>query len=106
MSVTVGLLAPRRGEVAVYEHRVTGSSPEAIAAHGVALVPQGRRVFRSLTVRENLAVAGAPAARRAARRRGRSTLSTVCSRGSASAIASSPARCRGASSRCSPSAAR
>ena len=58
MSVTVGLLAPRRGEVAVYEHRVTGSSPEAIAAHGVALVPQGRRVFRSLTVRENLAVAG------------------------------------------------
>jgi branched-chain amino acid transport system ATP-binding protein len=31
--------------------------PEEIAAHGVALVPQGRRVFRSLTVRENLAVA-------------------------------------------------
>jgi branched-chain amino acid transport system ATP-binding protein len=29
-----------------------------IAAHGVALVPQGRRVFRSLTVQENLAVAG------------------------------------------------
>jgi branched-chain amino acid transport system ATP-binding protein len=58
MSVTVGLLPPRRGEVVVYDRRVTGSAPEAIAAQGVALVPQGRRVFRSLTVRENLAVAG------------------------------------------------
>ena len=36
---------------------VTGRAPEAIAARGVALVPQGRRVFRSLSVRENLAVA-------------------------------------------------
>ena len=58
MSVTVGLLPPRRGEVSVYGRPVTGRAPEAIAAHGVALVPQGRRVFRSLTVRENLAVAG------------------------------------------------
>src|SRR5262245_1848727 len=58
MSVTVGLLAPRHGRVEVYGHAVTGRSPEAIAAQGVALVPQGRRIFRSLTVRENLAVAG------------------------------------------------
>ena len=36
---------------------MTGRAPETIAAHGVALVPQGRRIFRSLTVRENLAVA-------------------------------------------------
>ncbi len=57
MNVTVGLLPPRRGAVAVYGRAVTGRAPEAIAAHGVALVPQGRRVFRSLTVRENLAVA-------------------------------------------------
>jgi branched-chain amino acid transport system ATP-binding protein len=58
MNVTVGLLPPRRGTVAVYGRPVTGRAPEAIAAQGVALVPQGRRVFRSLTVRENLAVAG------------------------------------------------
>jgi len=58
LSVTVGLLPPRHGEVAIYDRRVTGSPPEAIAAHGVALVPQGRRVFRNLSVRENLAVAG------------------------------------------------
>ena len=57
MSVAIGWLAPRRGTIAVYGASVAGRSPEAIAAHGVALVPQGRRVFRSLTVRENLAVA-------------------------------------------------
>ena len=57
MSVTVGLLAPRQGEVTVFGRRVTGRAPEAIAAQGVALVPQGRRVFRSLTVQENLSVA-------------------------------------------------
>jgi len=58
MSVTVGLLPPRHGTVTIDGRPVTGSTPETIAAHGVALVPQGRRVFRSLTVRENLAVAG------------------------------------------------
>jgi len=57
MSVAVGLVPPRRGVVSVYGVAVGGRSPEAIAAQGVALVPQGRRVFRSLTVRENLAVA-------------------------------------------------
>ncbi len=57
MNVAVGWLQPRRGTVAVRGVPVNGRSPEAIAAHGVALVPQGRRVFRSLTVRENLAVA-------------------------------------------------
>jgi branched-chain amino acid transport system ATP-binding protein len=58
MHVTVGLLPPRRGTVTVYGEPVTGRAPEAIAARGVALVPQGRRIFKSLTVRENLAVAG------------------------------------------------
>ena len=58
MSVTVGLLPPRHGAVMVYGSAVTGRAPEAIAAEGVALVPQGRRIFKSLTVRENLAVAG------------------------------------------------
>jgi branched-chain amino acid transport system ATP-binding protein len=41
----------------VFGHKVTRLPPEQIAAHGVALVPQGRRVFKSLTVRENLIVA-------------------------------------------------
>jgi branched-chain amino acid transport system ATP-binding protein len=58
MGVAVGLVPPRRGAVTVNGVSVGGRPPEAIAAHGVALVPQGRRVFRSLSVRENLVVAG------------------------------------------------
>jgi branched-chain amino acid transport system ATP-binding protein len=57
MNVTVGLLPPRAGTVAVFGVAVTRLPPESIAAQGVALVPQGRRIFKSLTVRENLAVA-------------------------------------------------
>jgi branched-chain amino acid transport system ATP-binding protein len=57
MNVTMGLLPPRKGDVMVFGEPVTGLSPEIIAARGVALVPQGRRIFKSLTVRENLMVA-------------------------------------------------
>jgi branched-chain amino acid transport system ATP-binding protein len=57
MNVTVGLLPARNGSVEVFGTAVTKLPPELIAAQGVALVPQGRRIFRSLTVRENLAVA-------------------------------------------------
>ena len=57
MNVSVGLLPPRSGEVEVFGAMVAHLPPEEIAAHGVALVPQGRRIFRSLTVRENLMVA-------------------------------------------------
>jgi branched-chain amino acid transport system ATP-binding protein len=57
MNVTMGLLPPRRGRVSVFGADVTGLSPEMVAARGVALVPQGRRIFKSLSVRENLMVA-------------------------------------------------
>jgi branched-chain amino acid transport system ATP-binding protein len=57
MNVTVGLLAPRSGAVELFGVPVTRLAPEDIAARGAALVPQGRRIFKSLTVRENLIVA-------------------------------------------------
>jgi branched-chain amino acid transport system ATP-binding protein len=57
MNVAVGLLPPRRGGVNVFGRQVEKLSPERISAEGVALVPQGRRIFKSLTVRENLIVA-------------------------------------------------
>jgi branched-chain amino acid transport system ATP-binding protein len=57
MNVTVGLLPPRSGAVELFGVAVTRCAPEDIAARGVALVPQGRRIFKSLTVRENLVVA-------------------------------------------------
>ena len=57
MSVIVGLLPAKRGDISVFGESVSRMSPELIAGRGVALVPQGRRIFRSLTVRENLIVA-------------------------------------------------
>jgi branched-chain amino acid transport system ATP-binding protein len=57
MNVVVGLLPARTGAVEVFGADITRLPPEAIAARGIALVPQGRRIFKSLTVRENLMVA-------------------------------------------------
>ncbi len=100
MGVAVGLVPPRRGSVTVYGVSVGGRPPEAIAAQGVALVPQGRRVFRSLTVRENLAVAAHTPRRRAARTLGRSSGYARRSPGLPNAATNTPATCRVASSRC------
>jgi branched-chain amino acid transport system ATP-binding protein len=57
MGAIVGLVPPRRGSVVVFGQDVARWQPERIAAAGVALVPQGRRIFKSLTVTENLMVA-------------------------------------------------
>jgi branched-chain amino acid transport system ATP-binding protein len=57
MSTIMGLLKPRRGSISLYGEPVAGLAPDVIARKGACLVPQGRRVFRSLTVRENLVVA-------------------------------------------------
>ena len=54
----MGLLPPRFGAIELFGEPITRRAPEVVAARGVSLVPQGRRIFRSLTVRENLAVAG------------------------------------------------
>ena len=57
MSTIMGFLRPRRGSITVFGEPVAGLAPEAIVRKGICLVPQGRRVFRTLTVRENLLVA-------------------------------------------------
>jgi branched-chain amino acid transport system ATP-binding protein len=57
MSTIMGFLRPRRGTISLFGEEVAGLAPEVIAKKGICLVPQGRRVFRSLTVRENLDVA-------------------------------------------------
>ncbi|MEP9353516.1 ABC transporter ATP-binding protein [Xanthobacter sp. KR7-65] len=57
MSTVVGFLPPKRGTVVLAGERVSGAAPENIARRGISLVPQGRRIFRSLTVKENLQVA-------------------------------------------------
>jgi len=57
LSTVMGFLRPRRGQIRLFGERISGCAPEVVSRRGVGLVPQGRRVFRSLTVRENLAVA-------------------------------------------------
>jgi branched-chain amino acid transport system ATP-binding protein len=49
-----GLTPPRRGEIRFKGAALAGRPPYAVAQAGVALVPQGRRIFKSLSVRENL----------------------------------------------------
>jgi branched-chain amino acid transport system ATP-binding protein len=51
-----GLTPPREGRVRFGETDLTGLKPYQIARLGVSLVPQGRRVFGSLSVREHLEV--------------------------------------------------
>jgi branched-chain amino acid transport system ATP-binding protein len=57
MAAIMGFLKPRRGAISLYGENVAGLAPDAIARKGICLVPQGRRMFRTLTVRENLMVA-------------------------------------------------
>ena len=56
MSSIIGFLPPRRGDIRLYGDAIGRLSPEAISRKGVGFVPQGRRIFPKLTVRENLVV--------------------------------------------------
>ena len=58
----VGFVTPRHGEIRLFGEPISRLSPESISRKGVGLVPQGRRIFASLTVRENLVVAAQPRA--------------------------------------------
>jgi branched-chain amino acid transport system ATP-binding protein len=53
----IGFTPPRRGQVLFKERDITGWLSNRVVSLGLGLVPQGRRVFPSLTVDENLAVA-------------------------------------------------
>ena len=57
ISTIIGFLKPRGGEIRLFGEPIEGLSPERISQLGIGLVPQGRRIFPSLTVRENLMVA-------------------------------------------------
>jgi branched-chain amino acid transport system ATP-binding protein len=57
ISTIVGFLKPRDGEIRLFGEAIDGLSPERISHLGIGLVPQGRRIFPSLTVLENLVVA-------------------------------------------------
>jgi branched-chain amino acid transport system ATP-binding protein len=52
-----GAIAPRRGTVRVDSVEVQGLPAHRVARRGITLVPQGRRIFEALSVRENLTLA-------------------------------------------------
>src|SRR6266436_1928473 len=57
ISTIIGFLRPQEGEIQLFGEPIEGLTPERISHLGIGLVPQGRRIFPSLTVRENLVVA-------------------------------------------------
>jgi urea transport system ATP-binding protein len=54
MKALIGLLSPRAGAVFLEGKEITGSEPFERVARGLAYVPQGRMIFSTLTVEENI----------------------------------------------------
>jgi branched-chain amino acid transport system ATP-binding protein len=54
LRVASGLLRPTSGRIALDGADVTGATPHALCARGICHVPEGRGIFPSLTVRDNL----------------------------------------------------
>ncbi|MFP4430289.1 MAG: ABC transporter ATP-binding protein [Spirochaetaceae bacterium] len=53
MSIS-GVAPPKKGDILLNGESIVGKSPDAIVALGISQVPEGRRIFPQLTVRENL----------------------------------------------------
>jgi branched-chain amino acid transport system ATP-binding protein len=54
LSAIIGLISPARGSITFNGRPLVGMSPEDVVRRGLALVPEGRRIFGTLTVAENL----------------------------------------------------
>jgi branched-chain amino acid transport system ATP-binding protein len=54
VKTVMGLVEPKAGEVSFAGERISGRAAYRIAQAGIGLVPEGRRIFPNLTVRENL----------------------------------------------------
>ncbi|WP_298255816.1 ATP-binding cassette domain-containing protein [Bradyrhizobium sp.] len=53
----MGLLKPSRGTMTFAGHDIASLSPDQVNKRGIAIVPEGRRIFPNLTVDENLTLA-------------------------------------------------
>ena len=58
LNTAAGLLKPRSGSILLEGKPITGMSASHIVSLGMALCPEGRRVFQQMTVRENLEMGG------------------------------------------------
>ncbi|MGH7795371.1 MAG: ABC transporter ATP-binding protein [Candidatus Binatia bacterium] len=54
LKTIAGLLEPRAGVIRWHDETISTASPQRIVERGIALVPEGRRLFAGMTVRENL----------------------------------------------------
>src|SRR5690242_11647691 len=54
LKVASGLLPPTTGEIESNGRNLTRERPEAFAQAGICHIPEGRGIFRTMTVRENL----------------------------------------------------
>ena len=54
LHAVMGLVRPHAGDIRLRGRAIGGKSPEAVARSGVALVPEGRRIFAEFSVEENL----------------------------------------------------
>ena len=75
LRAVTGLLKPRSGTIELDGQQIGGLAPAGIVSRGIAHVPEGRQLFPSMTVRENLEL-GARSAESRARRA--ETLDRVC----------------------------
>jgi len=66
LSAIFGLVQPSQGSISYEGRSLVGRSPEEIVGLGIALVPEGRHIFGTLTVGENLQLGGTPRKDRAA----------------------------------------
>jgi ABC-type branched-subunit amino acid transport system ATPase component len=69
LNTIAGLVRPAGGRVVLDGIDVTGAEPARLVRDGLALVPERRRIFRDLTVGENLQLAGVTAGTAERRRR-------------------------------------
>ena len=58
LNTVAGLMKPRSGAIAFEGQQVAGMPASKIVPQGMALCPEGRRVFQQMTVRENLEMGG------------------------------------------------
>lgn len=56
MSTIAGVLRPSRGEITFDGRRIDGMAPDKVLRCGIALVPENRRIFKRLSVAENLQI--------------------------------------------------
>ena len=58
LNTVSGLLKPRSGAIEFEGKSIVGVAPNKIVSHGMALCPEGRRVFLQMTVEENIEMGG------------------------------------------------